>query len=615
MKTPIAAAMILALAGTVGAQGVHDVVVTVDPTRIRSIGGIEVFDRNQFITIHESYGSTDLTDEDVRYLEEDLEVSYGRNGGFLSWLAAETRADPDDPDRPDVEHISEIARDYRSELSRRRSNPAHTRQVVLCTHPERMFAMPDNDYAPWGPRTYEAVAEFTAQALRHFWPDEGRPIYLEVLNEPFVHADEIGTTAQAMSEQHNVVARRVRELNPGVKVGGYTAAWVEVEARNFEHWNNWQKMFMDIAGAEMDFFSYHIYDGVNVKGTPRNRTGSNSEAIMDLIDTYSHILFGTAKPLVISEYGMIPEGNMGNMAYSPRRTALMLRSLNGQLFTYMDHPDRIVKTVPFILGKAMWTYRADRKPDEANPFLLWRLDGEDFVKTDLGLFYRFWKGVTGEWRAGMSSNPDIRVHLLADETGLNLLLTNLDQEAKNVALRGLEGLESTSVALRTLTTHGDGPVLAERPLPAIPGTLELATGESALLRIGLGAPVQTSGSVTEIRCYAAQHLLEIEAGEPLTFSFSGLPTGDGTARLRISAGRENAHQVLPESVLLNGHALDIPENWAGDDQAGRPMFFGMVEVPAPMALIEGDSTVEVTYPDSGGKLASVVLQLDVERQQ
>ena len=56
-------------------------------------------------------------------------------------------------------------------------------------------------------------------------------------------------------------------------------------------------MFMDVAGANMDFFSFHIYDGVNVKGTPRNRTGGNPEAIIDLIDTYSHIQFGAAKAL------------------------------------------------------------------------------------------------------------------------------------------------------------------------------------------------------------------------------------------------------------------------------------------------------------------------------
>lgn len=612
MKTPIAVALILILTGPSRAQDLNEIAVTVDPSRVRSIGGIETFDRDQFITIHESYGSTDLSDGDVRLLEDELEVSYGRDGGLISWVAEQVRADPKDPNMPDIEHLAELARDYRAERSELRANPDNIRQVVLCTHPERMFAKPDNQYAEWGPRTYDAAAEYTAQLMKHFWTDEDRPIYLEVLNEPFVHADDIGTTAEAMAEQHNVVARRVRELNPEVKVGGYTAAWVEVEARNFEHWNNWQKMFMDTAGEEMDFFSYHIYDGVNVKGTPRNRTGSNSEAIMDLIDTYSAILFGEAKPLVISEYGLIPEGNMGNMAYSAQRSALMLRSLNGQLITFMDHPDRIVKTVPFILGKAMWTYRPDREPHEANPFLLWRLAGEDYVETDLTLFYRFWKGVKGDWRVAMSSNPDVRVHLLADDDGLNLLLTNLDQRSQTVALQGLDNLEARSVALRTLTTHGEEPVLTERSLDTVPGTMELAPGESVLLRIVLDAPISATGTVTETRCYAAEHLLDIEADKPLIFTFTDVLTGEGTARLRISAGRENAHQVLPTSVSLNGHGLEIPDNWAGDDQAGRPMFFGMIEVAAPIEKVKESNVVEVTYPDTGGKLACVVLQVDVE---
>ncbi|MEM9236837.1 MAG: beta-agarase, partial [Verrucomicrobiota bacterium] len=403
--------------------------VHVEPDVVRDIGGITAFDREQYITIHESPDSNDLSEADHRYILDELDAHYGRDGGFLSYQAGTVKADPNDPDMPDLADLKRRAKRFRNSLgTRSEQEAAEMRGTILCTHPELMHAMPKNKHAAWGPRTYEGVAEFTAQFLKHYFTDEDRPRTLEVFNEPFVKARKMGVTIEALAEQHNPVAKRVKELNPDVMVGGYSAAWVEVEARNFAHWNNWQRTFMDIAGENMDFFSYHIYDGVNVQGNPRDRTGSNSEAIMDLIDSYSHIKFGVAKPIMITEYGKIPEGNMGTLPYSAERSGNMLYALNGQHMTFMDHPDRLLRVIPFILGKALWTYdlTEDPKPGEANPFLIWRKKADgSFAITDLELFYRFWKGVEGGWRVARSSNPDVRVQVLDDGKRLAVILCDL----------------------------------------------------------------------------------------------------------------------------------------------------------------------------------------------
>lgn len=588
------------------------VTVTVSPDVERNIGGVSEFSRKQFVTAHESFGSTDMDNADARYLNDELEVSYGRDGGLISWQAEQTPADPSNGEMPDLQQIKKMALEYRKEYAGERMQGEFTREVVLCTHPELMHPMLENDHAEWGPRSNEAVAEYTAQLLKHYWNDDERPLYLEVLNEPFVKAKKMGTTIDALSEQHNVVAERVRELNPDVMVGGYAAAWVEVEARNFDHWNNWQKRFMDIAGENMDFFSYHIYDGVNVMGEGRNRTGSNSEALLDLIDSYSFIKFGEAKPQMITEYGKIPEGNMGNMTYSSKRSAEMLYSFNGQLMTFMDHPDRLLKVIPFILGKAMWTYSADREGDDANPFLLWRMKADgSFVETELSLFYRYWKGVQGEWRASRSSNPDVRVHLLADGDRLLLAVTNLDDSAKTVELDGFKKVKVSKVSLRTLTTHGDEPVLAESELSKIPSELELAAGQSSLLVLETKKKVKARRKIVENRVYATEYLKDIVANETLSFEFLNTPTGQGSVFVRMSPGRANENAVLPDSIKLNGHPLKIPSNWAGDDQAGRSNFFGAIEFEAPIEYLKSRNTVDVVYPDSGGKVACVVLQVNL----
>ncbi|MGJ8640588.1 MAG: beta-agarase [Opitutaceae bacterium] len=589
--------------------------VQLAPHLLRNIGGVTQFDRDQFITVHESYGSKDMTDDELYYLENVLDARYGRDGGFLSWQASQTKADPNNPDMPDLQSIKRGAKKYRDTLEgRQRKLPEKMQGVVLCTHPELMHATPDNDHTPWGPRTYEGVAEFTAQFLKHYFDDDQRPQYLEVFNEPFVKIKKIkGASVQTMSEQHNVVAKRVKELNPDVKVGGYAAAWIELEQRNFGHWNDWQKAFMDIAGESMDFFSYHLYDGVNVEGAPRDRTGSNSEAIMDIIDTYSHLKFGVAKPLMITEYGKIPEGNMGMMDYSAKRSAGMLYSFNGQHMTFMDHPDRLIKTVPFILGKAMWTYdlKGEGKPGQANPFLLWRKTAEgDFVKTDLTLFYEFWKGVEGEWRLSKSSNPDVRVQFLADGNRLVVILGNLAHERQQVNLSGLERLDVSAVQVRVLSTDGERPFVAERSLEKIPETMNLQPGMGAMVFIDLEQAIRPNAQMREYRVYATDYLKAIKADQTNRFKFINTPTGNGSAVLRMSPGRQLGKAVLPTSVKLNGHSLKIPSNWAGSDQAGRSAFFGMIEFDVPMEYLATTNEVEIIYPDSGGKIACAVLQIN-----
>ncbi|MEM6313450.1 MAG: beta-agarase, partial [Planctomycetota bacterium] len=271
----------LLLAAVLAAPTVEPATVTIEPRTVRSIGGVTELDRRQFLTIHATPGDGDITDDEHRWLNEHLQVSYGRDGGYQSWMMTTIPADPSNPDMPDVAFMAEAgAEAVRERQSSPRYTPQFWRDVILCTHPETTVARPDNTHTTWGPRTIDAAAEFTAQFLRHYYDDQTRPTHIEVFNEPFIKIRSLGSSVQAMSQQHITTARRIRELNPDVQVGGYSAAWMEVEARDFAHWNGWMKTFIDIAGAEMDFLSYHVYDGSNAGGADANRTGSNSEALL-----------------------------------------------------------------------------------------------------------------------------------------------------------------------------------------------------------------------------------------------------------------------------------------------------------------------------------------------
>ena len=307
---------------------------------------------------------------------------------------------------------------------------------------------------------------------------------------------------------------------------------------------------------------------------------------------------------------------MNSLPYSAERSAGMLYSAMGQLLTYMDHPDRLLRTIPFFLGKAAWTYGMTNEwvPGTANPFLVWRKTADgSFVETDLMKFYYFWRGVEGEWRKSSSSNPDVRVHFLADDDDLYVILMNLDKNTKAVHLHGLSDLMPESVDIRMLTTNCERPILEDRPTDKIPAVLELEEGDIVMLKIELEDEVEAYNELCEHRVYAENYLEDIKANEKITFNFKKVPTGKGSAILRLSPGRELGKQPLPDSVTFNGTKLEIPTNWAGDDQAGRANFFGMVELEIPMSALKRDSVVEMVYPDSGGKVASAVLQVNLEK--
>ncbi|MDP4693453.1 MAG: hypothetical protein NWS00_02815, partial [Opitutales bacterium] len=116
--------------------------------------------------------------------------------------------------------------------------------------------------------------------------------------------------------------------------------------------------------------------------------------------------------------------------------------------------------------------------------------------------------------------------------------------------------------------------------------------------------------IRDSRVYATDYLKDIEADQPIEFQFDNTPSGTGTAVLRVSPGRELGKAVLPTSIKFNGHSLKIPTNWAGSDQAGRSNFFGMIEFNVPMKHVAQTNEVEIIYPDSGGKIACAVLQIN-----
>ena len=122
-----------------------------------------------------------------------------------------------------------------------------------------------------------------------------------------------------------------------------------MELRDFDHWNNTMKMFIDRAGEYMDGLSVHLYDGINIVGKSSRRSGSNSEAILDLMENYSFIRLGKVLPLAVTEYGGIDNTSKG---YHPIASVRTVASFNHILFNLLEREDKMLISIPFVSDKA-----------------------------------------------------------------------------------------------------------------------------------------------------------------------------------------------------------------------------------------------------------------------
>ena len=78
-------------------------------------------------------------------------------------------------------------------------------------------------------------------------------------------------------------------------------------------------------------------------------SGSNMEAVLDLIESYSFQKWGAIKPHVISEFGGI-----AGSTYSDINNVQSIRSQNAMLFGLLQRQDVTELTIPFTTGKSTW---------------------------------------------------------------------------------------------------------------------------------------------------------------------------------------------------------------------------------------------------------------------
>ena len=484
---------------------------------------------------------------------------------------------------------------------------------------------PDNIYFEGVDK--DALSDWVVSYFKNSVGVDLRPEFYEPMNEPFVHAKDFynepdwDPVAEArvkleMAQVFSEIGTKIHAAPElaNMKVIGYAAAYPTFEKNDFSNWNQNMKMFMDEAGANMDAFSTHLYDGINQIGLNTKRSGSNMEAVLDLIESYSFQKWGIIKPHVISEFG----GIVGS-TYSDIDNVQSIRSQNAMLFGLFERQDVTELTIPFTTGKSTWHIT------EANNYLPYKavlykpvpfgvhLDQvTSWEYTDRIHFYDLWKNVSGDRVKIKSSNPDVQLQAFKDGNKLYVALNNLDDFEHSVLLDIWPVSNATlsdNVRIKSLIINpNEAAQYTDQTTSTIPNTYNLAINETVVFEYTYDTDFSYDNQITLNRHYSNESTVQpITANSSMTYTFSNVPTSlVGYATLRMSIGRTHDKSKSP-TVVVNGQTLSVPTNWKGYDQANRDDFFGMIEIDVPVASLEASTSVTLTFPDSGGHLSSLVL--------
>lgn len=609
----------LLLSGAAPAAGTNAVDVVVDLTRQLYIGGVTTFDREQFTTIHGTGtkgGSGGFSEDEAASLIETNKVRFGRSVGGFQWIRGQVTGE--DPGRPGYANTNSL-------ISWCQANQdglvKHWPWIKLgyqpLTYTDHTSIFPgQSDPDLFNPGSNEAAAEWASLVWQHYWTDPKRPRYYEPINEPFVHAGELGTGNQGILDFHEVVIDRIQQDVPDVQVGGPCSAWPVFSRNNYDHFRDRVGGFIDQVGDRTDFISWHIYSTFTDAGDLEpDSVGANADWQLDLVENYAHNRTGRDIPILISEYGggyKNHESSTNWSFYSDERDWHILKSVMGKCMTFQERPDTVVKSIPFIVEKATWY---SGHPTNPYPFVTYRQVGGVWVETHLTKFYAFWKHVEGDRFPVETGDPDIQAHVYVTNATAHVCLNNIDYthpaDVNVVAL--LEGDASVqSASITRLYFDGTAPVLEEQvPLAALTN-ITLRAEEAAIVHLALDQAPSRARQLYRKSHYGDRAMVAY-GGTPQTFMVEADMNRGLVHRATLKIGVTRSHgDIIPPLVAFNGQGLAQATDWPGGLQGDRDQFDGTIRMEVPTHLVQAANTVEVSFASSGGFVSTVILDVDSE---
>lgn len=620
-----------------------------------TVGGVSEFDRSKFVTIHSSHTDGDwgerygpnFTNDVLADFIQQSDAYFGRDTGYVTGQLRRTIEE--DPAKPGWARVtgSTWSIDHQGQYQRNNYNAKtsiHSYEDRLDGYvigaqfrpfwPDGTLTGDASKFPQWTISQTDTVTEpigsasgnYMGHFMNHFYGSDSQvghplPTYVEVMNEPDWPLFEspgdpaYGTSSPAeLWKYHNSVADQIRSLNTNVLIGGYCPAFPDLERDNFEEWQEEWITFIDTCATNMDFYTLHFYD-VDSTGSYLIRRGSFTEAVFDMIEHYTQLRLGKQLPFIVTEYAG-KDSSLQQQGWSPLYDWKRIKSLSGYMMSFMDRPDLVDKTIPFIMLKCEW----GRNQSTGVPYgaRLLRQENEpasytgDWVYTEHIKWYQLWSDVKGTRVDTTSSDPDIQVDAYVDAEKAYVILNNLTKSDQTIDLTLFENHSNAVASVREKNLYWDASstnvALDEVIHDGAPGQVLLGSEGTAILEYQFSSPLTIDQTSAEVKHYATTYFQPITNDPANLFTFTNVMVGaHGEAVLRISAGRHRSLSKRP-TVLFNGVPLPVPVDFMGHEGDSREIFFGTLEVPVPYNLLKEGNTVSVLYPDSGGYVGSVTMR-------
>jgi len=590
---------LLLLSASVYSQGV----VTIDPNTQRFVGTESTFDRAKYLTFHNWFKTKDA---DFEKFKKEFNIDPKYNGSRMF-------------NNPAQKHKNGVY----PKIDKRYKGTREVSDFVSTSSPKFLFYDDKVDYGAADITEFSKKAASFAADYFSYEADEV-PKYYEPFNEPMVHAgdfvpkeikgkdrtEKVDAVVLKIIEHQLHVAQAIH-ATPELKnmlVAGYGSAFPEFEANDFGLWEKRYKNFIDIAGKETDLFTLHLYDGSGINNKGGRRSGANSEAILDLIEAYSYKALGEVKPYAITEYGrLVPDqpNYQKNGNYVPLVNAQAVRSQMHLVMNFIERGDNLLLSTPFTIGKA--------KPNATySKSSLWLMkeDGS-YELSQRRFFFEVWKDVKGDRVYFNSTNVDVQTQAFVSGNQLFVVLNNLNDETQNVKLAVVGDNKLKNVEVKRLNIYEDKlPELTKEICKEAPSSIAINYGETIVLTYNFKSDLKFNNKVVSTKYYTQKYLQAIEAAKPVSFKFNKVNVGEGVVSLRVGVGRDHGLALTP-SVKINGKEVKVEGDLVrGYDQNNRSRFFGTLEIPVRIELLKaGENTVDVTFPDAGGHITSVILQV------
>tara|TARA_B110000285_G_C15002905_1_gene552352 strand:- start:49 stop:1149 length:1101 start_codon:yes stop_codon:yes gene_type:complete len=228
-------------------------------------------------------------------------------------------------------------------------------------------------------------------------------------------------------------------------------------------------------------------------------------------------------------------------------------------------------------------------------------------------FYDLWKDVYGDRILIRSDNMDVLTQGFIDGNKLHIALNNLDDFDQPINLNFNGSLPDISeLKIKSLIVNPD--VNADYTIQTYterPETYTLKKNETVVMEFTFLEPVTSENLIQKKRYYSTNYMHPILANNSINYNFNNVSlTGNsGFASLSMSIGRKHDRSKSP-NIIVNGVSINVPSNWKGYDQSERNDFFGTIEIPVPIGIIQENNTVSITFDDSDGHLSSLILTVE-----